>query len=147
MHLKEGCLCLREIFIIVNKWLALVLLPVLLIGYFLYCTLLLPVYSLIPLFILMLLLYFCLIIDHVNKSIIFVFGAFIYDFKNSISIFVPIQQCLGSITFQFSYYKILYFYSAIPHIDCYDYFSLSVISCWHLKIIRTHTIDEKCLEN
>ena len=38
------------------------------------------------LFILMLLLYFCLFVDHVNKSIIFVFGAFVYYFNNTISI-------------------------------------------------------------
>ena len=45
---------------------------------------------LIPFFILMLLLYFCLFIDHVNKLYIFVFGAFVYHFKNTISIFVKI---------------------------------------------------------
>ena len=41
---------LREISINVNKLLAVLLLPVLLIHYFLYCTLLLPVYFLNPLF-------------------------------------------------------------------------------------------------
>ena len=35
----------------------------------------------------MLLLYFCLFVDNVNKLIIFVFGAFVYHFKNIISIF------------------------------------------------------------
>ena len=46
--------------------------------------LLLSVYSLIPFFILMLLLCFCLFVDHVNKLIIFVFEAFVYHFKNTI---------------------------------------------------------------
>ena len=31
----------------------------------------------------MLLLYFCLLVNHVNKPIIFVFGAFAYHFKNA----------------------------------------------------------------
>ena len=68
---------------------------------FLYCTLLLPIYFFIPLFycnvvvpcsllyyffILMVLLDFCLFVDHVNKPIIFVFEAFVYDFRNTISI-------------------------------------------------------------
>ena len=38
-------------------------------------------------FILAMLLYFCFLINHVNKPIIFVFGAFVYYFKNTISIF------------------------------------------------------------
>ena len=46
----------------------------------------LHVYLFIPFFILKLLLYFCLFVDHVNKPIIF--GAFVYHFKNTISIFV-----------------------------------------------------------
>ena len=37
-----------------------------------------------------LLLYFCLLVKHVNKSTIFVFGAFVYHFKNTISSFVTI---------------------------------------------------------
>ena len=41
-------------------------------------------------FILTLLLYFYLFVNHVNKPIVFVFGAFVYHFKNSISIFVTI---------------------------------------------------------
>ena len=32
----------------------------------------------------------CLFSNHVNKSLIFVFGAFVYYFKNTISIFVTI---------------------------------------------------------
>ena len=64
---------------------------------FLYCTSLLLVYFLIPVFfILTLLLYFCLFVNHTNKSIIFVFGPFVYNFKDSISIFVTILlfRCL-----------------------------------------------------
>ena len=38
----------------------------------------------------MLLKYFCLFIDHVNKPIIFIFGAFAYPFNNTISISVTI---------------------------------------------------------
>ena len=41
-------------------------------------------------FILMVLLYFCLFVDHENKTMLFVFGAIIYHFKNTISIFVTI---------------------------------------------------------
>ena len=41
-------------------------------------------------FILTLLLYFCLLVNHINKQIIFVFGAFVYYFKNTISSFVTI---------------------------------------------------------
>ena len=37
-------------------------------------------------FILTLLLYFCLFVNHVNKPIIFVFGAFVYNLKNAISV-------------------------------------------------------------
>ena len=44
------------------------------------------------LFKLMLLLYFCLFVDHVNKSLIFVIGACVYDFKNTISIFVTVSK-------------------------------------------------------
>ena len=58
---------------------------------FLYCTLLLLVYFFISLF------FFCtdvvaifLFIRYVNKYTIFVFGAFVYHFKNTISIFVTI---------------------------------------------------------
>ena len=36
-------------------------------------------------FVLTLLLYFCLFVNYVNKFIIFVFGAFVYHFKNTIS--------------------------------------------------------------
>ena len=41
-------------------------------------------------FLLMLLLYFCLLINHVNQPIVFVFGTFVYYFRNTISIFVTI---------------------------------------------------------
>ena len=83
------CFWLREIFINVNKLLALMLFHI----RFLYCTLLLVVYFLIPfLFFLVptLLLYICLFDNLVNKLIIFVFGAFAYNFKNTISIFVMV---------------------------------------------------------
>ena len=77
------CLCLLEISINVNKLIA---------------VLLLPVYFLIPFFILMLLPYFCLFVDHVNKPIIFVFGIFVYHFKNITFMFVTIysefHECL-----------------------------------------------------
>ena len=52
--------------------------------------LLLLAYFFIPFSILKLLLYFCLSFSYVNKFIIFVFGAFVYNFKNTISIFVII---------------------------------------------------------
>ena len=38
----------------------------------------------------MLLLFFCLSVNHVNKPIVVVFGAFLYHFNNTISIFVTI---------------------------------------------------------
>ena len=41
-------------------------------------------------FILLLLVYFCLFVDHVNRPTIFVFDAFVYHFKNTISIFVTL---------------------------------------------------------
>ena len=72
---SNECLCLCEIFINLNKLLA---------------VLLLPVYFLSSSFILMLLLYFCLFVGYISKPIIFVFGAFIYNFYNTISIFVTI---------------------------------------------------------
>ena len=58
--------------------------------------LLLLVYFFINFFILMLLLYFSLFIDHVNKSIIFVFRAFNHHFKNTISIFITVFLPLHS---------------------------------------------------
>ena len=52
-----------------------------------------------PFFVLKLFLYFCLLIDHVNKPIIFVFGDFGYNIKKTISIFVTIcphaVHCIG----------------------------------------------------
>ena len=38
----------------------------------------------------LLLLYFCLYVNQVNKDIVFVFGAFVYHFNNTISIFVTL---------------------------------------------------------
>ena len=80
--LVEECLCLREISVKVNKLLGVLLLPVYLfirfyfILYFVVaCLLLYPPF---------------LIVNHVNKPIIFDFGAFVYYFKNTISIFVII---------------------------------------------------------
>ena len=83
--LEAECFCLCEISIIVNKLLAVLLLPVLFIRYFLYCTFLSPVYFLIllflywcccclftslsPFFILKLLLYFWLFVDHVTSPL------------------------------------------------------------------------------
>ena len=43
-------------------------------------------------FILTLLLYFCLFVNLINESIIFGFGAFVYYFKNTISIFIGLIQ-------------------------------------------------------
>ena len=86
--LEGGCLCLREISINVNKLLTVLLLPVYcLIPFFVLMQLL--VYFFIAFFILMLLQYFCLLVDHVNQPI-FVFGASVYHIKNTISIFVTI---------------------------------------------------------
>ena len=89
--LRGECLCLREIYINVNKLLAVLLLLVY--PLFFYCTLLLPAKFFIPFFILMLLPYFCLFVVHVNKTIILVFEAFVYHFKNTIFIFVTILYC------------------------------------------------------
>ena len=43
----------------------------------------------------MLLVYFCLFINGVNKAIIFVFGVFIYHFKNTIAIFETVFSFRG----------------------------------------------------
>ena len=92
MHVLQGdCFWLCEIFTNVSKLLALLLLHIFF-GFFLFCTLLLVVYFLISFyfFLPILLLYFCWFINHVNKSIIFLLVAFVYYFRNTISIFVPI---------------------------------------------------------
>ena len=78
--------CFREISINVNK---------LFIMYFVYirpCRIVVACLFLCPLSfgIKTLLLYFCLFVNHVNKPIIFVFTAFVYYFKNTISIFVTV---------------------------------------------------------
>ena len=49
----------------------------------------------------MLLIYFCLFVDHVNKSSIIGFEAFVYYFKNTIPIFVTICTFL-ELDFMFS---------------------------------------------
>ena len=86
-----GCLWLYDISINVNKLLAVLLLPVYLFIRFLYTVLCCCLFtSLSPVFKLMLLLYFCLLVDHVNKPISFVFGTFVYHFKNTVSIFVTL---------------------------------------------------------
>ena len=97
--LEEEYICLREISINVNKLLAVLLLPVLFIRYYtaLCCCLFASLSPFIFFFILML-LYFCLFVDHVNKPINFVFGAFFYNFKNTISIFVTVYYCSDSNT-------------------------------------------------
>ena len=111
--LEGECLCLLEISINVNKSLAELLLRVylffrlslillfvvafLLLNPF-FILMLLLVYFFISFFILML-LYFSLFVYHVNKPIIFIFGAFVkminktaeqQQIKNSISIFVTL---------------------------------------------------------
>ena len=96
--LEGECFCFCELSINVNKLLALLLLHVFIrffytalcywlfisksLFIFLYCTLLLVVYLFVPLFFLILtvLLYFCLLVNHVNKPLIFV-----YYFKNTTS--------------------------------------------------------------
>ena len=83
------CFCLGEISINVNNLFVYFVyvhpsrIVVAIFSLFLYCTLLLLVYFFIPLF-LFLYLY------HINNAIIFVFGAFVYNFKNTISIFLTI---------------------------------------------------------
>ena len=102
MHLKGTSLPSRNLYkckqsvycylcILFTFVLAKLLLPSLLVYPFFYTALLLSsVYFFIPFFILMLLLYFCLFVDYVDNPIIFVFGAFVYHFNNTISIFVII---------------------------------------------------------
>ena len=68
-----------------------------------------------PLFLLMLLLYSCLFVDHVNKTLIFVFGAFVYCFKNTIFIFVTLLNQfsiwqLSELNFDLYCFSIVYFY-------------------------------------
>ena len=65
--------------------------------------------SLSSFFILMLLLYFCLFVDLVNKPILFVFVAFVYHFKNTITIFVTIlkKYFLGDIFPAFNLKRLL----------------------------------------
>ena len=108
MNALEGeCLCLRERSINVNNLLEVLLLAVLFICYFFMLILLLLVYFFITLFfILMLLLYFCLFVDQVNKRFIFLFGAFVYHFKNIIFIFVIASWFLDEWLMKLSWYQI-----------------------------------------
>ena len=75
MNVLEGeCLLLCEVSVIVNKSLAVLLLPVLFTRYFLYCNLLLPVYFLILLFcILMMLVYSFMLFFYTEFVAIFLF--------------------------------------------------------------------------
>ena len=67
----------------------------------LYCTLLLFVYLFAPLFFFFFFIYndviviFCLSINHANKPIIFVFGTFVYNFKNTISTHIGLAVILS----------------------------------------------------
>ena len=59
--------------------------------------LLLPVYFLIPFLYWCCCSIFCLFVGHINNPIIFVFGYFVYNFNNTISIFVKICNGVKSI--------------------------------------------------
>ena len=74
------------------------------------------VYLFIPFFVLTLLLYFCLFVNHVNKFIIFVFETFVYYFKNTISIYVIV--CMYSYKIHFIYKKSLHYHSISCNISC-----------------------------
>ena len=92
MNALEGeCFCLREIPINVPKLLAVLLLPVYLFVRFFILHFVGAYLLFNPLFLMMLLLYFYLFLDHVNKPTIIVIGAFVFYFKNTISIFVTIS--------------------------------------------------------
>ena len=110
-------LCLRKISINVNKLFivifvfyllcpcSVVVACLLVYPIFLYTDVVVDCFLLYSFFILMLLLYFCLFIDHVNKPIMFVFGAFLCHFNNTIFIFVTI----------YTYIYIYSFYSSREH--------------------------------
>ena len=68
----------------------------------------LPVYYFIAL--LMLLLYFGLFVDHVNKCIVSVFGAFVYHFNNTISIVVTICWYFNNDRLQYFWFLITLLY-------------------------------------
>ena len=100
------CLCLREIFINVNKLFivnfvfclrcpcSVVVAYLLVYPFFLYTGLfLLSVYYLISFIRQTLLLCFWFFVDHVRKLIIFVFRASVFHIKNIISIFVTTNFC------------------------------------------------------
>ena len=61
-----------------------------------FCCCLFISFSPLLFFILTVLLYFYLFVDNVNKPIIFVFGAFVYHFKNIISIFETLPSRIDS---------------------------------------------------
>ena len=88
-ELEAESLYLREIYINVNKLFIFIsvfclhspfsVVVACLLAYPLFILMfLLPVYFFIPFFVLMLLLYFCLFVDHVNKSNVVVFRALVY---------------------------------------------------------------------
>ena len=74
----------------VNKLLAALFLPVCLFIRYFILHFVVVCLLLSSFFILMWFLYFCSFVDHINKSNIFVFGAFVYNYKNTISNFVMI---------------------------------------------------------
>ena len=67
---------------------------------FVLAELLLPVYFFIHFFILMLLLYFCLLVDQVNKPIIFFLQLLFLILYNTISIFVTIFRVISKCLLQ-----------------------------------------------
>ena len=89
----ENC----EVFFNVNKFFILFLYFVItayLLVYTLFYTDVVVACSLLyPLFRLMMLLNFCLFVDHVDKLCIFLFGTFGYHFNKTFSIFVTIFNC------------------------------------------------------
>ena len=90
--LEGGCFCLRQLFYKCKQAAGLVVVacfyPFFFILHFVIgCLFFRP---LIFFFILTFLLYLCLLVNHVNKPIIFVFRALVYYFQNTISIFVTI---------------------------------------------------------
>ena len=85
--LEAGYLCFSEISIDVNKLFSLLLFVY--VVYFHPCSVVVACLPLNAFFILMLLQYCCSFVDRVNKSIVFIFGAFVYHFhfRNRIKLF------------------------------------------------------------
>ena len=76
--LEGKCLYLLKVPINVNKSFTLLLLV-----FFVYICTCKVVVARLLIYLLMLLLYFCLFVDHVNKFVVFVFGIFVYHFNNT----------------------------------------------------------------